>query len=484
MPAKRARSVLILLAMAFLLSSGLRPQTRPSEALDETLRRLEAATPSYAKGLAAFRAGELVKAEAAFRTCLDRFPGHAYAHYYAANIRYIRKDYAAALASMESALARFDEMTELGAKIEARKAGQRDALRMTLDDLADSIISCRDSRSIEWERDAVDVEEFASEKAASGRTDALTRLKAHYVYFRGNVLFQLKRVPEAFRCYEEAVRLDPRHADAINNLIAILFVAREYPAAQAILEKAEAAGLDESLNLALKSQLFLALGRPVEGILYEDLEAGRGTARLSIRRFALAFRPAPDAGKVLYVNAYVVFDPSAREAVLIDPGARDARIGDFVREKGLRVRAVLVTHAHPDHAAASRFYASEFGAPVCAPRAEARSFESPPDRLLKDGDGLPFGGLAIRAVEIPGHTAGGLCFLVDGAAFCGDTLLRNDIGAVAESDATKRDRTRRTMIQAIRGKLLTLPDDTLVCPGHGRTTTVGAEKASNTRLAK
>jgi len=480
----RKPSVFAGLTLALLLFSGSVVWARQEEDLNKDLRRLAAANDLYARGVAAYKSGRLDKAESAFGSCLEKFPGHAYAHYYMANIRFVREDLAASLASMEQAVAHFDGMTALSRRLEERKTEQRDAMRLALDEMADSSLSCRDSRSVEIAQDQLNVDQFSNEKAAARREEAFTRMKAHYSYFLGNVLFRLQRIPEAFRRYEEAVRLDPRHAGAVNNLIAICFVAREYATAQAILERAEAAGLDEALNLELKERLYKALGKPTEGILFEDLSAGRDEARLAIRRFVLPYRQASGAGGTQYVNVYVVFNPATREAVLIDAGAKDARIGDFVRENGLAVKAVLNTHAHPDHCAANAFYAKEFRAPVCAPRDEARTYAVPPDRLLGDGEVLAFDGLSVRAVLIPGHTEGSLCFLVDGAVFSGDTLFRNDIGALASAGTKKRDEVRKRMIRAIRADLLMLPDDTLVCPGHGRTTSVGAEKANNPALAK
>lgn len=477
------RSVILGLVLAVLVSSSLPLRSQQKETIDETLKRLVSSNDSYARGLEEYRVGQLEKAGSAFESCLKKFPEHAYAHYYLANIHFIRKDFASALGQMELALAQFDAMKELGVRADERKIKQRDSIRGTLEEMADSSPSCRDSRSIEMVQQLLDVEEFNAEKAAVHREAMFARMKAHYVYFLGNVLYQLQRVPEAFRRYEEAIRLDPRHADAYNNLIAICYLVREYATAKAFLDKAEEQGLDESLNLDLKERLFKGLGKPTEGILFEDLSV-KGPARLGIRRFAQAFRPKPDMARPLYVNAYVAYNPDSREAVLIDPGVKDIRIEDFVRENGLIVKAVLNTHSHADHIGANGFYSKKFNAPVYVPREEARYYAALPDRLLKDGDNLEFGGLALQVLQIPGHTEGSLCFMAGGAVFSGDTLFKNDIGALGVENAKKRGEARKKMIQAIRAKLLVLPDDTLVCPGHGKTTSVGAEKTNNSALTK
>ena len=454
-----------------------------AQAPEEALERLQASNKHYTAGLGAFEKGDFDKAASEMRASLQKLPQHALASYYLANISYIRKDFSAALGHIEAALANFESMRALGTLADEQKQKQMDSIRGTLENMWDSTNSCRDSRAIELGEDQLEVQEFNLEKAARKREEMYQRMKAHYLYFHGNILFQLHLIPDAFRAYEEAVKLNPLHADAHNNLVAIAYLARQYPTALALLEKAEAQGLDESLNLELKERLFQALGRPTAGILQEDLAAGEAE-RLEIRRFSLAFRPDRPLAPRLYVNCYIVFNPRTKAAVLIDPGVTDQRLESFVRERGLTVKAILNTHDHSDHSGANATYAKLFGAPVCAPKDDARFYDPPPDRLLKDGDVLAYDGLSIRVLQTAGHTDGSLCYLAEGALFSGDALLKGDIGAVRADSPEKRAEARKKLVRSIREKILTLAEGTLVCPGHGRTTSVGAEKASNAALAK
>ena len=480
----RVRRLLLpgLCVIPVLAFSALRGAQTPTP--EEALERLQASNRHYTAGLEAFEKGEFDKAASALQAGLEKLPQHALASYYLANISYIRKDFSAALDHIEIALANFEAMRALSTLADEQKLKQVDSVRATLERMWDSTNSCRDSRAIEFGEDRLESEEFSLERAARKREEMFGRMKAHYTYFQGNILFQLNLISDAFRCYEEAVRLNPLHADAHNNLIAIAFLAQQYGTAQSLLEKAEAQGLEEALNLELKERLFKALGRSTEGILEEGLTVGEADARLEIRRFALAFRPERPLVSRLYVNSYVAFDPRTKNAVLIDPGVKDRRLEDFVRVQGLSVKAILNTHDHADHTGANVYYSQLFGAPVCAPKDDARYYEVPPDRLLKDGETLAFDGLTIRVLQTPGHTDGSLCFLAGAALFSGDTLFRGDIGVVRSGSPDERAEVRKRLVRSIRNGLLTLPGQTLVCPGHGKTTTIGAEKTSNPVLTK
>ena len=185
----------------------------------------------------------------------------------------------------------------------------------------------------------------------------------------------------------------------------------------------------------------------------------------------------------LYANCYIVFSQDSRKAVIIDPGVNDPRIEDFIRQQGLDVKAILNTHDHADHTGANSIYAKLFNAPIWVPKDDAEYYDSPPDRLLKDGDILNFNGLSIRVIHTPGHTEGSLCFLIENYIFSGDTLFKNDIGRIWAEDEEKTDDIRQKLLLIIREKVLVLPGKTIVCPGHGKTTTIALEKTNNPYFA-
>jgi glyoxylase-like metal-dependent hydrolase (beta-lactamase superfamily II) len=165
--------------------------------------------------------------------------------------------------------------------------------------------------------------------------------------------------------------------------------------------------------------------------------------------------------------------------VLIDPGVKDSRIQDFIQENELEVKAILNTHDHADHTGANKIYSEHFSVPICAPKEDAQYYETTPDKLLEEGSMLEFDGFKIQVLHTPGHTDGSLCFLTGNVLFSGDTLFRNDIGRVWAEDSEKLDDIRKDLIRTIQEKILTLPSETLICPGHGKTTTVAAEKENN-----
>ena len=476
------------LAPAFLLllaTLALAPAVPAAEdaSVEAAFDRLPAAEKHYQTGLKEFTAGRYDQAVAAFEKCLGQMPRHAYAGYYLANIAYIRGDLAGALARMERALPDLAFMGELNEYALKRKSRSLESYQQALTSQREATTSCRESRELEALDDEILTRASKMELEAGKERAARAKQEAHYRYFLGNILFQLERPADAAKYYAEAIALDPRHVNAYNNAAAIHYLARDHAGALDLLERAEREGLGDNINLKLKHLVFEALGRPTAGILEEDLAAGP-EADLGVKRFALAYKFSHPLLPPLYVNAYVVFSRSTKQAVLVDAGVDDPRIGAFVAANGLAVKAVLDTHSHPDHTAANARYAALFGAPVVAPALDAKDMTPPPGRTVADGETLRFEGFEVRVIATPGHTPGSASFLAGGYLFTGDTLFKNDICRLPEEAPGKAAETRRRFVRMLGEKLLTLDDAVRVCPGHGAVSTIGEEKRSNPFFAK
>jgi glyoxylase-like metal-dependent hydrolase (beta-lactamase superfamily II) len=176
------------------------------------------------------------------------------------------------------------------------------------------------------------------------------------------------------------------------------------------------------------------------------------------------------------VNAYLIWDPETREAVAFDTGADCGGMLKRIREKNLTVKLILLTHAHPDHVADLTRLRSETNAPVFLSALEqAQGAEA-----IAEGKRFRVGSLEIEARLTSGHSPGGMTYLVTGLsrpiAVVGDSLFAGSMGGgnVSYEDALRNNRE----------KILTLPDETIVCPGHGPLTTVGKEKRENPFFAE
>ena len=192
----------------------------------------------------------------------------------------------------------------------------------------------------------------------------------------------------------------------------------------------------------------------------------------------------------LQSNSYLVVDERSRQAAVIDPGMESESVLEAVHDEGLRVESVIITHGHFDHVFSSAAFKAETGAQVIMhpddvplllempETARFFGFKAPPppqpDRLVREGDVIKVGDLALRVLETPGHTPGGISLCLDIAGFVGDTLFA---GAVVRTDL--RGGSLDALLRSIRTKLLTLPDWTVVYPGHGASTSIGAERRDN-----
>ena len=195
---------------------------------------------------------------------------------------------------------------------------------------------------------------------------------------------------------------------------------------------------------------------------------------------------------MLQCNCSVYGDEESREAMVVDPGDNIADIMKVVEKHGLTVKAIVVTHAHIDHIGGAEKLKSLTGAPVYMNENDAiladhldvqaqwLGMATPKrpevDTPARDGDTLRIGGTEAHVLHTPGHTQGSICLFIpsDGKLIAGDTLFRDSIG---RTDLPGGD--GQQIIRSIHAKLLTLPEETVVIPGHGELTSIGREKEHN-----
>ncbi len=193
----------------------------------------------------------------------------------------------------------------------------------------------------------------------------------------------------------------------------------------------------------------------------------------------------------LEANCYIAY--SGKDSIVIDPGDEANSILSFVREKGLRVHAIVLTHGHFDHFLAAGKLQEALGAPVYIGREDLPMLTDPgwmaeyippgyvpprDVRPLADGDTVGGGLLGVKVMSTPGHSPGSVCLYAPGVLFSGDLLFSGGIG---RTDLPGGD---PSAIKESLAKVVQLPDGTLVYPGHGPMTTIGDEKISNPYLSR
>jgi glyoxylase-like metal-dependent hydrolase (beta-lactamase superfamily II) len=168
-------------------------------------------------------------------------------------------------------------------------------------------------------------------------------------------------------------------------------------------------------------------------------------------------------------NIFIVSDATTQEGYVIDGGYEPKAIASAA--SGLSVKGILITHGHRDHHEHVAELKALLHAPVLIGMDDAAQLSIDPDSLIVDQQSLPFGSLNLTAIHTPGHTPGSTCFLYGEHLFTGDTLFPGGPGNT-QNDPVRFER----IISSVRERLFSLPDSTVVHPGHGRDTTIGAER--------
>ena len=175
-------------------------------------------------------------------------------------------------------------------------------------------------------------------------------------------------------------------------------------------------------------------------------------------------------------NCYIVGSESTKEGMIIDPGAEADEILKSVEELGLEIKLIVLTHGHTDHMGALDKVREATGVEAAIHADDTGGRQEQPGnlRLLKGGDTIDLGDMHFLVLHTPGHSPGSISLLGHGAVFSGDTLFNYGIGRYDLAGGSLSQ-----LMSSLHTKLMILPDDTVVFPGHGPDTTIGAERQAN-----
>jgi len=195
----------------------------------------------------------------------------------------------------------------------------------------------------------------------------------------------------------------------------------------------------------------------------------------------------------LYTNCYIVSCEQTRDAVIVDPGfdheGEAKKVLKFIEDNQLNVRCIINTHGHPDHTCGNGIAKEKFNVPILIHRFDAHmlgesskaisrflgfeNFSPPADKFLNEGDLVVFGKVALRVIHTPGHSRGSISLLGGEEVFTGDTLFMGSIGRTDFPESSEHD-----MKNSLK-KLMLLPENFVIYPGHGPESTIKDEKRSN-----
>ena len=194
---------------------------------------------------------------------------------------------------------------------------------------------------------------------------------------------------------------------------------------------------------------------------------------------------------IISTNCYLVINEETKQTVVIDPAACPSYLMGHMKGEGLQVEAILLTHGHFDHIMGIDDLRREFPVPVYVHEGDRETLLDPALNLsssytngytfdgadyIRDGQRLELAGFSFQVIHTPGHTPGGVCYYLEseGVLFSGDTLFQNSVGRTDFPNSSMSD-----LIRSLREKVMKLPDDVKVYPGHMGETTIGHERKYN-----
>ena len=193
---------------------------------------------------------------------------------------------------------------------------------------------------------------------------------------------------------------------------------------------------------------------------------------------------------VYAANCYIVFSEATKSGIVVDPGGDVDELNKIINDNKIDLKYSVLTHGHGDHIGGVQDMKNKYNIPLLIHEADAEmlkdgninlsttmamgSIELVPDRTLKDKDEILFGDLKAIVIHTPGHTKGGICLKINDHLITGDTLFKGSIGRTDLFGGSYED-----LIEAIKVKLMVLPGETVVLPGHGQPSTLRQEETTN-----
>lgn len=187
---------------------------------------------------------------------------------------------------------------------------------------------------------------------------------------------------------------------------------------------------------------------------------------------------------VYAANCYIVIDEETKDCVVMDPGGDEEDLIKAIKKENVQVKYILLTHGHADHTGAALRLKKDFNSPLCISSEDYELISKGAfmygdivnniDQYIKEGDIFKVGNMDIKCIHTPGHTPGGVCFLIEDSVFTGDTLFAGSIGRT-DFQGGNFD----AIIKSIKEKLMVLGDEIKVFPGHGPESTIGKERLHN-----